>query len=198
LQPAIRRVVRVRTQMSREGRGMLTVLHGGHPANPLIGQKRADECHPSEQVRLAGDPGMGHPDLEARGWAVVEKLLVALAEAFAVVVDGGRRDGRIAVAGVVGEGRRAAGGDVAAGGFKAVVDALVVNLDGGWRWAVDDRLRMRAAGEQRGGGEKDDGERFLHGESPMRRVSAHVWIDTRNISTLSGWNFGDVGCGAGS
>jgi hypothetical protein len=97
---------------------------------------------------------------------VVEELFVALAEAFAVVVEGGTRDRRIAVARVGFERRWAAGGDVAAGGFKAVVDALVVDLDGRWRWAVGDRLRMRASGsDERGGREKDESEGFLHGVS---------------------------------
>ena len=93
-------------------------------------------------------------------------MLVALAEAFAVVMEGRARDRRVAVSRVGFERRRATGGDVVAGGFKAVMDALVVHLDCGWGWAVGDWLRMRASGSnERSGGEKDESEGFLHGVS---------------------------------
>ncbi len=108
---------------------------------------------------------------------MVEELLVALAEAFAVVAECGRRDGRVAVARVRGEGRRVTIFNIVLGGLKAVMDALVVDLNGGRWWAVGDRLRMRASGKQRGGGEKDNSERFLHGW--LLSAIAHVSIDTR-------------------
>ena len=77
----------------------------------------------------------------------MEELLVALAEAAAVVSPGGAGDRRVPVAWVVREVRRTAVGDVVAGGLKAVVDALVVDLHSRRRWAVD-RLRMRASGHE--------------------------------------------------
>lgn len=78
---------------------------------------------------------------------MVEEVVVALAEAVAVVMEGGWGNGRVAVVGMIGEGRWAASGDVAAGGFKAVVEALVVDGDAGGWWRVD-RSRMSAASKE--------------------------------------------------
>jgi len=129
---------------------MFTVLHE-RTANPTlnpIGQKRPMGTPPCHAMKLRVEDGAPRfvDGLHAWRWAVVEELLVALAEAFAVVVEGRAWDGRVAVARVGFERWRSAGRDVAACGFNAILDALVVNLDGGWGWAVDDRLRMRAAG----------------------------------------------------
>ena len=77
---------------------------------------------------------------------MVQELLIALAEAAAVVGPGRRRDGRVAEAWVLLQVRRAAVGDIAAGGLKAVVDALVVDLHARRRRPIV-RSRMRAAGQ---------------------------------------------------
>ncbi len=84
------------------------------------------------------------------GSSLVEELLIALAEAAAVVCPGGAGDRGAAEAGVVGEVGWAAFGYVTTGGFKAVVDALVMDLDGGRRWTVDG-LGMGTAGQECGG-----------------------------------------------
>lgn len=65
--------------------------------------------------------------------------------------DGWRGDGRVAEAGMAVEAGPAAAGDIVAGGFEAVVDAL--REDGGrsvrrWRPHIDG-LGVRAAGEKR-------------------------------------------------
>ena len=77
---------------------------------------------------------------------MVEELLVALAEAAAVVTPGWAGDRRVTVARVLRKVRRPARSDVVAGGLKAVVDALVVDLHARRRRPIV-RSRMRAAGQ---------------------------------------------------
>lgn len=80
---------------------------------------------------------------------MMQELLVALAEAIAVVSPRGRWNGRVAVARVRCKGRRPVLGHVPARGVEAVVYALIVDLHTWRRQTVRGGLRMRTAGQQR-------------------------------------------------
>jgi hypothetical protein len=112
---------------------------------------------------LSGKISVGQIRLIPGRWgrSLVEELLVTLAEAAAVVSPGWAGDGRVAVARVVRKVRRTAVGHVIAGGLKAIVDALVVDLHARRRWAVD-RLWMRAPSQQGSHRKQGYSEKFFH------------------------------------
>jgi hypothetical protein len=84
-----------------------------------------------------------------RSLRMLQKRLVAFAEAMAIIFPGRRRHGRIAEFGMLLDARRNVARNVAARGLESVVEALLGNLIECGRWwrGVDhNRLRMRAAG----------------------------------------------------
>jgi hypothetical protein len=79
----------------------------------------------------------------------MQKLLVALLEAIAVVGPGSSSSGhrRTAIAGMRRKARWPIGRYIATRSFEAVMDPLIVDLHTWWRWSID-RLRMSTPGEQ--------------------------------------------------
>lgn len=80
---------------------------------------------------------------------MLQKGLVAFAEAVAIIFPGRRRHGRVAELGMLLDARRNVVGNVAARGLESVMEALLGNLierRGRWRSVDCNRLRMRAAG----------------------------------------------------
>jgi hypothetical protein len=85
---------------------------------------------------------------------MLQKCLIAFAEAVAIVFPSRWRDGRVAKLGVLVDAWRQVAGNIAARGFESVVVALTGYLAERGRGSVDDhRLRAGAPGYREDGQE---------------------------------------------
>ena len=114
---------------------------------------------------------------------------VAVAESRAVCLPAWAWDRRVAPAWVVGEDRRLAGFDVAAGCFKAVVVSLLLHgleVDDGRRRSID-RLGMGTSGKESGGKCCNDAKGLLHVGLRPRRAGRDARLATAFFLRIRGF-----------